>query len=244
MIRSLLLVVPCKNETKRLQPEAFLDAVTRHPCLTLLFVDDGSTDATNEILVRLTQRSPSVHAIRLPRNVGKAEAVRAGVSWALANTDCDTVGFWDADLATPFSELPAFLEAFERTPSCLAALGARWPHLGGQIDRSAFRQCSGAIMKALIRAILRIPVHDTQCGAKIFRRALAERLFATPFISRWLFDVELLRRMSPHARRCQVTEIPLARWQDIPGSKIRLRDVLLMLPDLVRIALSPSASAD
>ena len=66
---------------------------------------------------------------------------------------------------------------------------------------------AGARMKGLVRCVLRAPVYDTQCGAKIFRRDLARQIFAAPFLSRWLFDVELLRRIPPHTLRRTVDSV-------------------------------------
>lgn len=91
-------------------------------------------------------------------------------------------------------------------------------------------------MHALIRTLARLPVYDTQCGAKLFRRDLAARVFARPFISRWLFDVELLKRIPLDELRRRVREIPLEVWRDVPGSKLRLTDMIRSLVDLVRIA--------
>lgn len=80
---TLALVVPCKNEYRRLDPSAFLDAIRAFPWLTFLFVDDGSTDETAETLAFLERQSPAVQALYLPRNVGKAEAVRAGCRYKI-----------------------------------------------------------------------------------------------------------------------------------------------------------------
>lgn len=236
-MKSLALVIPCKNEAKRLAVDEFLSALDACPYLMFLFVDDGSTDETAEILAHLERMSPSVRALYLPRNVGKAEAVRAGVNWLLLHTDCEAVGFWDADLATPLTELPAFVRALDENPGCNAVLGARWPHLGVRIERSGFRRLTGSIMKFLIRLVVKVPVYDTQCGAKVFRRGTAERIFAEPFVSRWLFDVELLKRLTPGAVRRRVREIPLNVWRDVKDSKLTFFDSLRILPDLLRISL-------
>ena len=158
------------------------------------------------------------------------------VASVLAQTATDWVGFWDADLATPLAELAAFRAALERVPDAQAVLGARWPHLGAQIDRTFFRNATGALMKVLIRQVLHAPVYDTQCGAKIFRRDLARRIFAAPFRSRWLFDVELLHRIPPRILRHAVLEQPLAVWRDVPGSKVHLTDSVRVFFDLLRIA--------
>lgn len=231
-MNSLALVIPCKNEAKRLMAGAFLDALAAYPYLSFLFVDDGSTDDTAEVLAFLERQSPAIHALYLPRNVGKAEAVRTGINWLLQNTDAEAVGFWDADLATPLSEIPSFV----RVLTGEAAIGSRWPHLGAQIDRNVFRHCTGSVMKALIRLVLRLPVYDTQCGAKIFRRPLALRIFLQPFLSRWLFDVELLKRIPRAVLNTNVTEVPLSFWRDVPNSKLGLRDSFRQLYDLARIA--------
>ena len=233
---TIALVVPCKNEYWRLDISAFLDAITTFPWLTLLFVDDGSTDETAESLAFLAKQSPAIQAIYLPHNVGKASAVYTGVQTLLARSHADWIGFWDADLATPLSELKAFRDEIERVPDAQAVLGARWPHLGSQIDRTFFRNATGALMKLMIRRVLRAPVYDTQCGAKIFRRDLAKQIFATPFQSRWLFDVELLRRISPRIMRHAVIEHPLSVWHDVPGSKLHITDSARIFLDLMRIA--------
>ena len=76
----LALIVPCHNEADRLQPQAFLDFVASRPGVRLLFVDDGSTDATADVLERLRSAAPdSTGILQLPSRQGKGEAVRRGV---------------------------------------------------------------------------------------------------------------------------------------------------------------------
>ncbi len=236
MNNTIALVIPCRNEYARLRPEAFFDALTHYPSLTFVFVDDGSDDRTDETLAFLERSSAAIKALYLPRHQGKAQAVRIGVNWALTHTSADFIGFWDADLATPFTELRSFVAALQADSSCYAAIGSRWPHLGAQVVRSGSRGLMGFIMHGLIRFAARLPVYDTQCGAKLFRRGLAARVFARPFHSRWLFDVELLMRLEPEELRRCVREIPLEVWRDVPGSKMRLMEMLRSLVELVRIA--------
>lgn len=234
-MNTVTIVVPCWNEAARLRVGDFLDAIKAYPQLTFVFVDDGSTDATAETLAFLARESPAIKALYLNKNSGKAEAVRTGVNWALENTTCEAVGFWDADLATPLEELPRFMTELERDRSREIVIGARWPHLGARIDRSTFRTLTGEIMKFLIRLAIGVHVFDTQCGAKLFRRETARELFAQPFISRWLFDVELLVRLGPSRLKRHGVELPLANWMDVPGSKLRSTELPRLLGDLIRI---------
>src|SRR5436309_13069778 len=110
----LQLVVPCHNEVSRLRSEAFLDLLTARKDTALLFVDDGSTDGTPELLADLVRRGNGQAAVlTLPRNVGKAHAVQQGVLAAFEARP-ELVGYWDADLATPLTALAEFLDVLDR----------------------------------------------------------------------------------------------------------------------------------
>ena len=237
-MRPVTLIVPCKDEANRLEQTAFLEAVAEMPELSLLFVNDGSTDTTDEIVSHLAHASAAIAAIHLPKNGGKAEAVRAGVTYLLAQGGTGLIGFWDADLATPLEDVRRFVAVFERDPTAEMVIGSRWPHLGASVERRGIRDLMGKIMKFLIRRVLSAPVYDTQCGAKVMTRELARDVFARKFISPWLFDVELFRRMGRRRILRGVKELPLDSWRDIAGSKMTLGGVLRSLVDLVRISVS------
>lgn len=236
-MRPVTLIVPCKDEANRLEQTAFLEAVAEMPELSLLFVNDGSTDTTDEIVSHLAHASAAIAAIHLPKNGGKAEAVRAGVTYLLEQGGTGLIGFWDADLATPLEDVRRFVAVFERDPTAEMVIGSRWPHLGASVERSGFRDLTGKIMKFLIRRALSAPVYDTQCGAKVMTRELARDVFARKFISPWLFDVELFRRMGRRRILRGVKELPLDCWRDVAGSKMTLGGALRSLVDLVRIVV-------
>ena len=98
---SAAIVVPCYNEEKRLDVASFRDFNSPSHTITFLFVNDGSTDKTLQLLQSLQAADPNKFSVlSLPQNQGKAEAVRRGVLTAIESQP-DYVGFWDADLATP-----------------------------------------------------------------------------------------------------------------------------------------------
>ena len=85
--------------------------------------------------------------------------------------------------------------------------------------------------------MLQLAIYDTQCGAKLIKSQLALDLFKEPFLSKWLFDVELLFRFKskvPNYEAC-IIEVPLNNWEDIAGSKIKFTYFLKAPLDLIRI---------
>ncbi len=228
------LVVPCYNESARLRPGQFLDFLGRHPEVHLLLVDDGSRDETWAMLEEIRAREPQrIVTLRMEQNRGKAEAVRQGVLKVLEGGPSQggsfgLVGYWDADLSTPLSTLPLFLEVFAERPDCRLVMGSRVRLLGRRIVRRPLRHYLGRVFSTFASLSLDLPVYDTQCGAKLFRADDDLRaVFSSSFSDPWLFDVEILSRFralwGPEAEN-RIVELPLPVWEDVGGSKIRLRD--------------------
>jgi dolichyl-phosphate beta-glucosyltransferase len=236
------IVVPCYNEAERLPTDEILRFVESHPELTLLFVDDGSTDATRERLETLREASDSIRVLVQSPNQGKAEAVRQGMNAAF-EAGADHAGYWDADLATPLDEILRFREMLEASPEIDVLFGSRVMLLGRRIERRATRHYLGRVGATAISLTLQLPVYDTQCGAKLFRvTAACREVFAEPFATRWVFDVEIIARMIRAHRRGEgpdpaaaIREVPLRAWRDVAGSKVRALDFVRSMVELLRI---------
>lgn len=233
------VVIPCFNEIRRLPVER-IQALGHHHGVQLVLVDDGSTDGTALALERICRALPRGKArlIVLDRNVGKAEAVRRGLLSALENGS-EMVAYLDADLATPPEEMLRILRVLEGG-TAQAALGSRVAVLGAHIERSILRHYLGRVFATFASLVLRLPVYDTQCGAKAFRasRALGVAL-SEPFHARWAFDVELLGRLiAAGVPADDFTEVPLRRWVDVAGSRLRPMQFPLLAWELLRVHLA------
>jgi len=240
------IVIPCFDEAERFHAEAFHAHLAEDARTGFLFVDDGSRDGTAALLEAAAGADPERMAVlSLPRNHGKAEAVRRGMLAAFEE-GAAFAGYWDADLATPLAEIPRFRERLE-TGDRRMVLGARVSLLGRKIERSAARHYLGRVFATCASLTLRLPVYDTQCGAKLFRSGPGvRRIFEAPFASGWAFDVELLDRLAATLEadgvpvEAAVAEIPLLAWTDVAGSKVRPMDFFRSLRELARIRRASS----
>jgi len=233
------VVIPCFNEARRLPAER-IQALVHEAGVHLILVDDGSTDGTTLALERICRALPLGRArlLVLDRNCGKAEAVRRGLLSAL-EIGSDVVAYLDADLATPPAEMLRILQVV-KNGTAQAALGSRIAMLGAHIERNWVRHYLGRVFAAFASLVLRLQIYDTQCGAKAFRAgpALAAAL-SDPFHARWAFDVELIGRLLAAGLTARdIVEVPLRRWVDVKGSRLRPLQFPLLGLELFRIHLA------
>lgn len=244
------IVVPCYNEEARLPRQKFLDFTsgTENADVVFTLVNDGSSDDTMRVIEEMSQLRPGrIYGLDLGANGGKAEAVRKGMLHVIGRSGLgqgDSVGFWDADLATPLGTIPEFVQVLEKRADIEMVFGARVALLGRDIRRKADRHYLGRIFATLASISLSLPIYDTQCGAKLFRATKdLETALSQPFTSGWIFDIELLARFIrqkasvPSGSPCEhvIYEYPLEQWHDVPGSKLGFMSKINALYGLANI---------
>ena len=229
----VVLAVPCFNERARLDIGAFAAGAKEHK-LGILFVDDGSTDGTADFIERGIAGKPGLELLRCPENRGKGAAVREGVLHLEREyPQAEWIGFWDADMSTPLSEVPHMLRFAEMDGGDYDAIWASRIMRGGStITRSFKRHLFGRLFATAAGEMLGVRVYDSQCGAKLFRREIVPQVYGDEFVSRWIFDVELYGRLG-HDR---ILECPVKEWTHKRGSKISVfREFPQVMGDLWRI---------
>ncbi len=231
-----VVVIPCYNEASRLGGQEVL-ALARVTGVHVLLVDDGSTDTTLDLL-RSLAAEPSVEYLSLSENAGKAEAVRRGLLAAVAS-GADVVGYVDADFSV---EVLRLLATLRRNQALSGILGSRVLLAGRSITRSRTRHYLGRTVATYLSSTYGLAVYDTQCGAKFFRSSPRLRAaLATPFVTRWLFDVELLVRLKQVQRGFEpirLREEPLEEWTHVEQSKVTGFEIRRVLADFVALQRS------
>jgi dolichyl-phosphate beta-glucosyltransferase len=232
------IVIPCYNEEKGISNSEYSRFLANNPEAFICFVNDGSLDNTVEVLNALKSTNEvQIHVLSLEQNSGKAEAVRQGINYCNQNFQHQYIGYLDADLATTLEEFIDLRNYLKE--EIIFSFGSRIRKIGSTIERENSRFLIGRVVATFISNILDIKVYDTQCGAKLFTRAISELLFQKEFISKWLFDVELFYRMILLFGRekaiKKMLEIPLKLWVEKGDSKVKFTYGFKLWFDLYKI---------
>jgi glycosyltransferase involved in cell wall biosynthesis len=225
----LSVVIPMFNEIRALP--ALVEQLTKQfpTAETEIFlVDDGSTDDTPGLATHLTKGDDRFEVVRLPQNLGKGAALRAGI----ARTTADAVLFMDADLSTSLHDLDAFLEQLK---SFDIVIGSR-AVAGASVSRSnRLRSLMGGSFNVLMRLGTGLNIRDSQCGFKAFRGDVARLIFALSENNRFTIDPEILR--IGFALGYSIEEVPVV-WVASDYSAVRpVRDSVRAAFDLVSICI-------
>jgi len=239
MPAGILLAIPSFNDSSRLG--TFLPLLAQAVSssglrIRIQVVDDGSCEfeaqKTEKVVDACRKDSPEIMPLLfLESNRGKGGAVYAG--WEQVG-DEDWLAFVDADGAIPAEEVARLCEFAISQSSADGVLASRIRMLGHVIDRTFKRHLFGRVYATLAKILVGVPVYDSQCGFKIFKRSCFEQVRANLQTMRFGFDMELLANC--YLRGFCLLEMPIRQWRDVPGAKVRLlRDSMDMFVSLLKL---------
>jgi dolichyl-phosphate beta-glucosyltransferase len=228
---NLSIVIPAFNESARI-PATLKQVVSsireRGWDAEIIVVNDGSTDATAQVVQDFARTAPEIRMIENPGNRGKGYSVRSGMLQALG----EIVMFTDADLSSPMQEAERLFTHIAEGADI--AIGSRWLEKGRQTHKQPlYRQFFGRCFNAVTRGVMGLHFADTQCGFKAFTRAAAQTVFQLQTIERWGFDPEILFI----ALKCgyRVDEVAVSWGHDERSRMSYLKDGIRMLEDVATI---------
>jgi dolichyl-phosphate beta-glucosyltransferase len=225
------IVVPAYNEAQRIGEtleKALAYSAQRGWELEIIVVNDGSTDATAQIVRGLAAKNPVLHLLENPGNRGKGYSVRNGMLHARG----EVLLFSDADFSSPIEEAEKLFGAIAQGADI--AIGSRWLRTELQTRRQPiYRQLYGRLFNLALRLVLGLNFKDTQCGFKAFSRRAAIAIFPLQNVERWGFDPELLYLAQKFGLK--TVEVPVT-WSHREGTRLSpLRDGFHMLAELFKI---------
>jgi dolichyl-phosphate beta-glucosyltransferase len=229
----LSVIVPVYNEAERL-PKTLqrLHAYLAAGRLTyeIVVVLDGPTDATAEVLRRMSREIGHLKIIDRAENRGKGYTVKQGMLRAAGEIRL----FTDADNSTDIRHFDQMMPLFDQ--GCDLVIASRNPKDAPEAEQSvpqaAFKRAIGQLGNRIVQSLAVPGIWDTQCGFKAFRAEAAERIFTQTRVDRWGFDIEVLALAQ--ALNYQIGIIP-ARWVNDERSHVRLTDYFRVLADTVQV---------
>ena len=227
----LSIVIPAYNESARIEGTLarVMECVKNQGWdAEVLVVDDGSRDATPEIIQAWMQRYSRLHLIKNEGNRGKGYSVRNGLLQAAG----EIVMFTDADLSAPMEEAERLFAAI--SDGADVAIGSRWLDKQRQtIHQPLYRRFFGRCFNWVTRIVMGLPFKDTQCGFKAFKRTAAQVIFRLQRIERWGFDPEIL--FIAQKLGYDIREVPVTWGHDERSRMSYLKDGMKMLEEMAVI---------
>lgn len=231
---SLLLLIPAYNEEKRIGPvlAAYGEYFRQHynGSWEIVVVLNGCRDNTLGVVEAAAAQYPRISWLEYTNPIGKGGALIEGLKLASRS---DLIGYVDADGAT---SPEAFLDLVNHCDEADCVIGSRWLpgavlHQVQSLKRRIFSRC----FHILVEALFQMHIKDTQCGAKVMRRAAVESVHSALRIADVSFDINLLYSLKTHG--FTILEVPTT-WTDQMGSTIRLnKGAFGILLSVIRLRL-------
>ncbi len=238
----LSVVIPSYNELRNVQRDVLEEVVNYLKRQTysweVILTDDGSTDGTVAKLQEFADKNPDVRVLA-NSHAGKGPTVQSGMLAATGEWRL----FTDFDQSTPLSEIEKLLPF---TSEFDIVIGSREIAGAVRAREPLHRHIMGKIWNIAVQSLAVSGILDTQCGFKLFRGEVADKLFsnlsvydrqnaaANAFTG--AFDVELL--FVARKNNISIKEVPIS-WKHYATHRVSaVRDSLRMLRDIIRIRLA------
>ena len=231
---SLLILIPACNEERRIAPVlrdyAKFFRENYQGKFQIVVVLNGCTDNTLGVVQKITAEFPAIWADEFKEPIGKGGALIEGLKLA---SQGDLIGYVDADGATPPR---AFLELVKKIGDADCVIGSRWlPDAIIHQSQSGNRRFASRAFHLIVQLLFWLNIRDTQCGAKVMKREVVEKIHDHLRIADMAFDINLL--VSIKRAGFRIREVP-TEWTDQIGSKVTLgRTSLTMFLSTLRVRL-------
>jgi glycosyltransferase involved in cell wall biosynthesis len=231
---SLLLLIPAYNEEARIEPvlREYADYFRKNYAgeCQLVVVLNGCVDNTVGVVKRVAENYSEVSWLEFPDPIGKGGALIEGLKLAPL---ADLIGYVDADGATSPKAFHDLLKQWDKADCVIAS---RW--LPGAVlhqQQTGKRQFASRVFHLIVQTFFWLNIKDTQCGAKVMRRQVVEKIHPLLRIADMAFDINLLYAIKRAGFK--ILEVP-TEWTDKIGSKVVLgRTSLVMLLSVIRLRL-------
>jgi len=209
-------IARCLKEIARAMNDSKLD-------YEVIVIDDGSNDGTYHVSSKIAKGNHKIKLIKNHVNMGKGHTIKRGLQLCSG----DFIAYMDADFSMHPKQLTLFLSTLKEAD---VVIGSK-RHPKSTISYPLHRKFLSKGFNLLVRMMFRIPFSDTQCGFKIFKREVLEKVYPKLLTKNYAFDVELL--INVYRLGYKIVEVPivLKHWKE----QLRITDIFGIAVDLPAI---------
>jgi len=225
----LSIIIPAYNEEKRIEKclKRILEYCNEQKWdFEIIIAQDGSNDNTVKIVQQFTSKNERIKLLSYKERLGKGGAIKN----AMFHATKDYICFLDVDLSADISELKRLLTYKEDYD---IILGSRL--LRGDLPsiKTTYRTFFSHMYSKFFRILFRLPIHDPQCGFKLFKRKNVLELFKEIYTTGFAFDSEVI--VKAYWLDLKIKEVPII-WNYDSGTKVSvLKQIREMGKDLLLI---------
>ena len=234
----LSIIIPARNEEKRIRETldaycSFFNELKQRNILNfeIIIVLNNTTDKTEEIIKKYCKKYKQIKYLNFKPG-GKGFAIIQGFKEALKKNN-KLIGFVDADMAT---SPQAFYNLIVQIKNFDGIIANRWDYRSKILNRTFLRNITSNGFNFIIRSLFLMPYKDTQCGAKLFKREVIEKILPGLNLTQWAFDVNLLYLCRKN--KFKIRQVPTI-WEDKENSKLNKlpKTSLQMFLGIIRLRL-------
>ncbi len=208
------IIIPAYNEEKRIPSclERVLSYCNeREWDYEVLVAEDGSTDNTKKIVKDFVSRNKRIKLLSFTERLGKGGAIKN----AMFQASKDFVCFMDVDLSADVAELERLIPFVNHYEIIIGSrqLRGNLPPIEGPFYRKIFSR----FYSKFFRFLFRMPIHDPQCGFKLFKTSIVSRLYKEIHTTGFAFDSEVI--VKAYWLGLRIKEVPII-WKYDPATKI------------------------
>jgi glycosyltransferase involved in cell wall biosynthesis len=199
---SYSVIVPVYNEAETLRPlcerlQKVLSVTGKE--FEIIFIDDGSSDGSFQILEDISATDSQIKYISLGMNMGKSAVYSIGFQYSSG----DVIITIDADLQDHPEEMPALIKELEQYD---LVIGRK----SGRLKNEPLKSIPSKFFNLMKRILFGLSVHDSNCGLKVMKREVAERLNLYGDLYRFIAEMT-------HAAGFKITEVPVSHSSRLCG---------------------------
>jgi len=228
----LSIIIPAHNEEKRIGRtlEQYLKAFNKNTEFWVIL--NACADNTLAVVKEKQSQYSNLKYLDIKEAINKGGAIKEGFKV----TQGENIGFVDADLATTPEEYKKLVHNLKRYDGVIASRYAP----GAEAKRTLMRRFVSRGFRLISKILFHLPYYDTQCGAKIFKREVIEKILPEMKINNMMFDVELL--VLARKYNFKIKEVP-TKWQEVESSALLgspfklIKNSLIFFKTLIQLKL-------